>query len=1140
MFERQSADIEFVSRLNDELKSRTDDLSNELHMRVAAALQRLRRQGAHISEPRTPASVVGWRSSLLRRHALERPDGRPIYRYRITDEEYEQAGSLLRELAQHGRLDHPDDQSASLFAAYCAEWFRREAESTFRKWESLAPEVFGSLSQATKAELTEKGLRYWGRLDELIRDDRGRQFLLTLALEGGFSVKLLRSEARGWLKDYLTALIREGLTEPEPSKDGMQRIANAHALVLRESYRQPEFLALCAELILVLVNLRRQVDRNAVSGIDPVAFLDVTAPSWRDAVPIYLPNENGGAARDLLNGLMREKAGRRVSGDVSTQRMLVLHHNRWVPALQVSANGAIDNKLMQGLSGSDGRVRAQMAGAIASKLSDTFAVIDPSVEPGEPWRIRPLLQLDRPILNVPFSIEANVALSQAGRLKKNIVWPGGEAIRSDVLVFAAVDNEGTDALKALRLVGRGSVRAREASLFVMLPVGWKLTSAEGLQIFEPIADIEDGRSSLFWADIACHAASPTDEKYRIEPSSDPYSWRLTLDAQLQHDIAAEDAHTEVYAAPAFAQVVDEGRHRSPRSGELFFRNDGGKWQELPSNRLPEGSYELAWRDTVSGTLRDKLRLVILPQAVGISGRHQGRNRALITCTGLDDWLVRPVEAGDRDIEIDGDEIRIAFHSAPRLSQRLELVPPTGRPVVIVVRLPAHEPLFVDASGLALAPNKEISLYDMGDVHLAAPSGAILNIQYRDEDGRNRWTETEGSDEMSLSSLRTTVESLLALSGDQDASISLSINGIGDRRIRVGQGALGRLRKSGRRLISSVEVSSDANAVLRTLLAPDAEIQLTRCDDARDCWDLPETIDSPALAYIRDGGVVLNRPALVPATSGSGEIARTPLVDAMLIADFDQRNNELRSVLRRIDESDDRHEEFNWLLRTTNTLQGLQPTSIDALRLLAEFPGLLVRLLLNATEDHLAVYRLQRELPFLWLAIPVSVWQDGLKRHATRTVSALATALPEDQAVQIAIPAISEQLKRLIAEEQGFAAIFNLCHFPSPVPVDASLASLANAHVRRFGDVERHPTSDAETMTVELDTCGIGLPQDIQRFAWREFPTLIAPLLLAAASARGVLLKREVQWLIRRAFSLDGIYCSSAYGLVLKEYWTPKK
>jgi hypothetical protein len=271
-----------------------------------------------------------------------------------------------------------------------------------------------------------------------------------------------------------------------------------------------------------------------------------------------------------------------------------------------------------------------------------------------------------------------------------------------------------------------------------------------------------------------------------------------------------------------------------------------------------------------------------------------------------------------------------------------------------------------------------------------------------------------------------------------------------------------------------------------------------------------------------------------------EIGYSPLLRAMLVPDFDQRKAELCSVLQCLDESDYRHEEISWLLRTVNTLQGLQPTSIDALKLLPEYPRLLVRLLLNATEDHLAVYRLQRELPFLWLAIPVNVWQESLRAHAVRTIAALATALPEDQAVKIATPAIGEHLNRLIEEEPAFGSIFSLCHFPLPRQAEASLASLADAHVRRFGDVERRPTNESETLAAELEACGIGLSPGIQRFAWREFPSLIAPLLLGAASARGVPLRREAQWLIRRAFALDGIYCSSAYGLALKEYWTPKK
>src|SRR5690606_18062115 len=126
---------------------------------------------------------------------------------------------------------------------------------------------------------------------------------------------------------------------------------------------------------------------------------------------------------------------------------------------------------------------------------------------------------------------------------------------------------------------------------------------------------------------------------------------------------------------------------------------------------------------------------------------------------------------------------------------------------------------------------------------------------------------------------------------------------------------------------------EANAVLRTLLTPDVEIPLTRCDDTRDCWHLPEEIDSPALAYVRGGGMVLNRPALVPASAAAIEIACTPLLSAMLVPDFDRRHMELRSTLGSIDESDSGQEEFSWLLRTVNTLHGLQPTSIDALKLL---------------------------------------------------------------------------------------------------------------------------------------------------------------------------------------------------------------
>ena len=433
-------DYDLISELNEVLKQRRDDddFAIDLQVRIAMALRAARRQGwspkpKDVGASRPPAGatrsdrtpVRDWLGPLLQRNGLQRPDGRPLFRYRMTTAEYGQARSVLVELASSGRLEYPDDRSASLFVAYCAEWFRREAETTFRKWESLAPAIFPQLSQNAKAQLTDRGLRFWRRSIRI--DSRGRQFLLTLALEGGFSAKLLRQGARGWLREYLTALIRLGLAEPTPTIENISHIARSQLGLLPESYQDADFISLCAELTLVLVELRQKVDREAPRGVDPIAFLDASQPTWRDAVPIHFPEgDEDELAKSLLNGLMRETPSRLFLGDVSAVRLLERVGDEWFPALLLTANGVMDRLTLSAFDPHRGRVLVGLAGAMGDRLPGAFASVDPPANPEEHWRVRPIRQLDRPIRNFPFGEAAVVRLTQSGGAGKLLVWRGGE------------------------------------------------------------------------------------------------------------------------------------------------------------------------------------------------------------------------------------------------------------------------------------------------------------------------------------------------------------------------------------------------------------------------------------------------------------------------------------------------------------------------------------------------------------------------------------------------------------------------------------------------------------------------------------------------------------------------------------------
>src|SRR4051812_45807236 len=165
----------------------------------------------------------------------------------MEDGEYQKAKMLLRFLAREGRLTQPDHRAGALFVAYCAEWFRRESDSTFLRWDDPAPDLFPSVPYASKQALTDFGLAYWQR--PLRKSAYAREFLLTVALEGGFPVHILEKGARGWLKEYLRAIMRRAIAWRADTHDEILAIAEEERGRMRKSYQHNDFVALCSELV---------------------------------------------------------------------------------------------------------------------------------------------------------------------------------------------------------------------------------------------------------------------------------------------------------------------------------------------------------------------------------------------------------------------------------------------------------------------------------------------------------------------------------------------------------------------------------------------------------------------------------------------------------------------------------------------------------------------------------------------------------------------------------------------------------------------------------------------------------------------------------------------------------------------------
>lgn len=217
----------------------------------------------------------------------------------------------------------------------------------------------------SKQKLTAAGLHYWRR--KLRMRWGARQFLLTLALEGGIPVRVVLDGANGWLREYLRAVLRRASSQL-PSQEQVIDIAREERWRMSRSYDNDDFVEVCAEFSLAILKLREEAEAGGLSGISNSAILNATHPGWQEELPIHVPAENEDLAKQLLTGLLDEKLSGLATRGIEVRRYLFRRDGEWSPAIQLLADGEIAATRLPGLS-TQGRARVVPAGQLAECIS---------------------------------------------------------------------------------------------------------------------------------------------------------------------------------------------------------------------------------------------------------------------------------------------------------------------------------------------------------------------------------------------------------------------------------------------------------------------------------------------------------------------------------------------------------------------------------------------------------------------------------------------------------------------------------------------------------------------------------------------------------------------------------------------------
>lgn len=1104
-------DYEKLKAIADELQHRGTARARILRLKVIGAMASAKReQGPAIGQeaPGSRAQQAASRAplnTLLAGFGLQAPDGRPLHRYRLGAERYSELFADLKARAAAGGLGNATGEDGPLFVLWASAWFRREYRGGARNYADLESVLGISHPQAHWRQLIEAGLKWWRR--PVIERASGRHRLLTIAVEGGFPIRVLEEKGDGWLSRYLNEVVGRLLGLEEPGPEEALAFATAASEALLDTYRQEAFMALAADLALGIVRLRREAE-SAAPGLTPSIVLDQIKPGWRDDLPIA---SDTGAARALVDGMLATaKILRGLSGSAGCVRVLRRRGTEWLTGLRLSLSGEIPAAMLEGLAEPGIRLGLHPHGALARAVREELAFLDPPGEDGTTWRLRQLTRRTE-IEGVPLGARVEVQIQAPNGGARSILWPGGEPQRSDVVIFE-IDAEEDGRPSSLVLAAHGSARLRASRVAVAAPADWSVSWSEpgGSEVPEVLGTVDDGRK--LWLANASILVTSSDGSfvYSIEPGADEeLRDRIVLEGETPREFEGAD-DVPLFAGPPSVRCRRGRIPVHPAADELLWRCGRGEpWRELARHRLPSGTVDIMWRDNRTRFVRDRVRTAIVPPSARVARERHGEGWCY-RFLGMAEFEVEPEAGEGLHIEYGQDcSFSLSFKRLPRRHVTFLLsVAGDARAIRICLPFPLREGL-AHWDGRLVPPQSVLTPAQLGEL-VAFGEGklklcAVLKRAEMDVPPLNLLGERE----LGLRPLAARIASDLA-SGGIDTWVELSfLGGSGDHyRIQPFDSELNLSADAA--MVRNVSGLADAPLALagRSVSSPDKEWRLAELvsEDVleRRAILLPPDVRGPWWLYLRSGRIVRSRPSILLRGSSKPSPANS-LAAAATIAEASERRDAIARQLALIpDAGEGGAEDLAWLRRLIVSLDGVPAGTFDALAALPNSPSTLALLLLTAGDETVQAdtWRLESELPFLWSALPLTAWHVAAQSLGRMTIEPLVgNGWEMSAAAQIGRDSVSAAVARTASLDPAIAAVLAAADLLPTPDEPPTILDAASGYVRRTYD--RGETGMPKLSSLfRTESLSPFLPDWFEtRFNRIHLEALDAPI-AAAAAARG--------------------------------------
>ena len=1043
-----------------------------------------------------------WIRDFLRCRNLEHPDGRALYAYRCTGQEF---AALTETLKQSAPLrNQPGNAVIRAFVLYASEWWQRRYDGRQWAWEPLLASIsWYSVDYPDLYEPVRNAWRWWKVA--LVRLPTSTRYLGTFACQGGLPLALV-GDTGSRVTQYLRAVLNHAAAYRQFVDDPIDLARDQQHLLNPPTLRRDYVFRLAADLIEAVLDLQADIESDSQDE-DPLNALDQTRPDWRRTMPLALEDAR---ARGLLTGLLREAAQSRSSpsDEFRVERFLRRTDVGWRLGARIRLPASVSADHFA-------RQLKVPAAALPPRLelrlqSERVRVVGLYVRQSDDFRLARNSQNATELWDSEANGEIRLRSLAGGEVGEPVVPQRGSALGELPWAFRSGD-EGA-------FIGEGSVSNRAPEMVVLAPDGCTLERLNPEGVLSPLPGAalagkpEDQVHALkrtLWRISEPIAIDTGSGRCVMRPSSvhaEEEEYRLS--GQRFHDL---ESTSPLFCGAAILRVTRTGQTpRAVPAGEVSWRRTGGDWQ---STLDTPGQWEV--RHLRDGELRHLGRAGILPTRFALSiepGTDMGQGHLILTQA----QGVRVAGAGQDSETVvtartEGDDalVHVAARNeaAPPAHVKLRLHWSGGSALTVQAPFPGQGGRFLreghaldrdlavdDLYGVravALSPEPNETFRIEGE--LKAPElGGLLRVAHF----RRPLRKSGVKHELALIDIRPMIDLMLAASSSSEASVDLRIVDRSQREhgtVRVNRFAATLEHDPDMAFFSvspipeeEVSTTFEALRISRPNVEP-VPLDVIGPADAPHGAVLPRDMDLEAtrLLVVARNERVRIRPIAIggkPSPSGTFDAVRDTeaprLHEAMNLVDPELRESSIAAAMDELLEHEGMtrgEEEWAFLTDSLLCAEDLPASASDLFKVLVRKPELLVRCLFRLeSAPRNRLWRLDEVLPFSWLLIRRGIWWSEAKRAFERILQQLSGVFDGDRE-QLARGHVTSIL------DEGEDRIPALNTVSTDIALRLAGARLSNTFVEAVVEERNHKTTELINLRASLDDW----PEGDGRSEWEQ-------------------------------------------------------